>query len=267
MYMNKKKYSNYKNKQKNYNFWLDRLKKNKDHLVCSKDVRLNNLENNFLVKSIKRNKSILEIGCGNAVLLKKLIIKKPKYYLGTEFVKELTEYNKKTIRKKNIFFDNLDMTLVNNKTFNRKFDYIISKRAIQNVLSKKLQLKSIDNLGFFLKKGGKMLLMESSINAQKNINKYRKIFNLHKITPPWHNLFLDDETLKKYRFKNVKLKKIENFSSNFYFITRIIYAAYAKLKNIKVNFTDPLNIIASSINNKILSEDFSQIKLYVFIKK
>ena len=99
---------------------------------------------------------------------------------------------------------------------------------------KKLQLKSIDNLGFFLKKGGKMLLMESSINAQKNINKYRKIFNLHKITPPWHNLFLDDEILKKYRFKNVKLKKIENFSSNFYFITRIIYAAYAKLKILKL---------------------------------
>ena len=212
--MNKKNYSNYKNKQKNYNFWLDRLKKNKGHLVCSKDVRLNNLENDFMVKNIKKNKSILEIGCGNAVLLKKLTLKKPKYYLGTEFVRELTEYNKKT-----------------------------------------------------LKKGGKMLLMESSINAQKNINKYRKIFNLHKITPPWHNLFLDDEILKKYRFKNVKLKKIENFSSNFYFITRIIYAAYAKLKNIKVNFTDPLNIIASSINKKILSEDFSQIKLYVFIKK
>ena len=33
------------------------------------------------------------------------------------------------------------MTLVNNKTFKRKFDYIISKRAIQNVLSKKTPTK------------------------------------------------------------------------------------------------------------------------------
>lgn len=265
--MNKKNYSNYKNKQKNYNFWLDRFKKNKDHLVCSKDIRLNNFENDFMVKNIKKNKSILEIGCGNAVLLKKLISKKPKYYLGTEFVKELTEHNKKTIKKKNIFFDNLDMTLVNKKSFNKKFDYIISKRAVQNVLSKKLQLKSIDNLGFFLKKEGKMLLMESSINAQKNINKFRKIFNLHKIIPPWHNLFLDDNLIKKYKFKSVKLIKIENFSSSFYFVTRIIYAAYAKFKNEKVNFINPLNLIATLLDNKIFKEDFSQIKMYIFKKK
>ena len=112
-----------------------------------------------------------------------------------------------------------------------------------------------------------MLLMESSINAQKNINKYRKIFNLHKITPPWHNLFLDDNKLQKYKFKNVKLSKIENFSSNFYFITRIIYAAYAKIKKIKVNFTDPLNLIATSIKSEILKEDFSQIKMYIFKRK
>ena len=258
---------NYKLKEKNYNFWLDRLRNNSSQLVCSKDERLNNLEHNFMFQKIKKNKSILEVGCGNAILLKKLISKKPKFYLGTEFVKELTEHNRKKIKKKNIYFENLDMTLVNKKSFSRKFDYILSKRAVQNVLSKKLQLTSIDNLGFFLNKGGKMLMMQSSINALKNINKYRDIFNLHKIIPPWHNLYLDDNVLKNHKFKNVNLKKIENFTSNFYFITRIIYAAYAKLKKTKVNFTDPLNIIASSIKSEILNEDFSQIKLYTFEKK
>ena len=44
------------------------------------------------------------------------------------------------------------MTLVSNKSFNEKFDYIISKRAIQNVLSNKLQISTIDNFGYHLKK-------------------------------------------------------------------------------------------------------------------
>ena len=61
--------------------------------------------------------------------------------------------------------------------------------------------------------------------------------------------------------------KIENFSSGFYFITRIVYAAYAKFKNQKVNFKNPLNLIATLVDNEILKEDFSQIKMYIFKKK
>ena len=81
-----------------------------------------------MINSLKDNKSIFEIGCGNGVLLKKLIKKKKiKYYLGTDFVKELVDQNKKFIKKKNIHFDQLDMTLIKPNTFSKKFDYIISK--------------------------------------------------------------------------------------------------------------------------------------------
>ena len=66
----------------------------------------------------------------------------------------------------------------------------------QNILSAKLQLKIIDNVGFFLKKNGKMILVESSSNAQNNINKFRKKFHLSKIIPPFHNLFLNDNKIR-----------------------------------------------------------------------
>ena len=159
------------------------------------------------------------------------------------------------------------MTNFKSHQLSRKFDYIISKRAIQNVLSKKLQLKAIDKIGNFLKKNGLMLLMESSSTAQSNLNRIRKRFNLHKIVPPWHNLFLDDEVIKKHSFKNVQFIKMENFASSFYFITRVIYAAYAKIKKKQTNFINPLNLIATMVENKIFKEDFSQIKMYVFKKK
>ena len=73
------------------------------------------------------------------------------------------------------------MTLIDKNTFKIKYDYIVTKRAIQNVLDTKLQLKTIDDVGYFLKKNGKMILVESSINAQNNINKLRKKFRLTKI--------------------------------------------------------------------------------------
>ena len=154
--------NNYKYKKENYNFWVDRLKKQKETLVCTKDIILDELEENQIIKNIKTNKTILELGCGNGVILKKILKKKKiKKYLGTDFVKELIDNCKFKFNSKNIKFKTLDMTLINKTTFTEKYDYIITKRAIQNILSHKLQLKVIDNSGYFLKKNGLMILIDS----------------------------------------------------------------------------------------------------------
>jgi fucose permease len=159
------------------------------------------------------------------------------------------------------------MTVINKSTFSEKFDFIITKRSIQNILSHKLQLKVIENAGYFLKKNGLMILVESSSVAQKNINYLRKNYKLSKITPPFHNLFLDDNKIKRNKFKNIKLVKIDNFSSNFYFISRIIYALYAKIfLNKSPRYNHPLNMIASMIKENLLNKDLSQIKTFFFKK-
>ena len=45
---------------------------------------------------------------------------------------------------------------------------------------------------------------------------------------PWHNLYLDDNKIIKSRFKKIKLVKIEEIFSAYYFISRIINAIYSK---------------------------------------
>jgi ubiquinone/menaquinone biosynthesis C-methylase UbiE len=260
--------NNYKYKKENYNFWVNRLKRQKENLVCTKDIILDKLEENQIIDNIKTNKTILELGCGNGVILKKILKKKRiKSYLGTDFVKELIDNCKFKFNSKNIKFKTLDMTSINKTTFPGKYDYIITKRAIQNILNHKLQLNIIDNAGYFLKKNGLMILVESSANAQKNINDLRRKYKLSKIIPPFHNLFFDDNKVKKYKFKNVRLHKIENFSSNFYFISRIIYALYTKffLRKNPI-YGHPLNRIASTIKEDLLNKDLSQIKTYFFKK-
>jgi len=259
---------NYKFKNENYNFWVKRIKK-QERKVCTNDVYLDLLEEDQIITNIRNNKTILEVGSGNGILLKRLLSKKKiKKYLGTDFVEELVEKSKKKFKRKNIDFKTVDMTAINKKTFRGQYDYIISKRAIQNVLSSKLQLKTMDNLGNFLKKNGKMILVESSSTAQNNINLYRKKYRLSKIIPPFHNLFFDDNKIKNYNFKNVKLERIVNFSSNYYFISRILNAILCKkyLKK-KPSYNDPLNLVGLEVNDKLLEIDFSQIKTYFFRRK
>ena len=50
--------NNYKYKKENYNFWVNRLKKN-ENLVCTNDVLLDRIEEDQIIKRINNNKTIL----------------------------------------------------------------------------------------------------------------------------------------------------------------------------------------------------------------
>ena len=258
---------NYKSKKKVHNFWTKRSKK-KDNLVCTNDPKLDQLEIDQIINKINNNKSILEVGCGNGFILGRLLKeKKIKNYFGIDFVDDFISFAKKKYKSNKVNFSTFDISLINNTTFEKKYDYIISKRTIQNILSQKMQLNVIDKLGYHLKTNGLMILVESSQTAQKRINKYRKLFSLPIVKPPFHNLFFNDSIIRNYKFKNIKLSKIDNFASGFYFLSRIIYASYAKILKKKINYKHTLNKIGLNINSKIFKEDFSRIKTYLFKKK
>ena len=259
----------YKLKKENHDFWVERLKKNKERQVCTNDIAFDDVEDNEILKRVESNKDILEIGCGNGVLYSKIFEKLSNFsYLGTDFVKDLVDVCKKKSMSQEHNFIQQDMTDINSSSFDKKYDFIISKRAIQNVLEEKLQIQTIENLGHFLKDDGLMILVESSANAQNSLNFEREKYNLHKIIPPFHNLFFDDDKIKNHVFENLKLIEILPFASDFYYLTRIIYARYAKeFLNEKTNYNHPLEKIAISMANNQHTNKFSQIQTYIFKKK
>lgn len=259
----------YKLKKENYNFWLKRLKENKPEQVCTNDIAFDEVEDNQILNRLKNDSSVLEIGCGTGILYEKISKKyNIKKYIGIDFVQDLIDECNIKILNQNHKFEQLDMTSISKDQFTEKFDFIISKRAVQNVLDEKIQLNSIDNFGLFLKNDGYMILVESSQNAQNRLNNERAKYNLHEITPPFINLFFNDENVKNYRFQNVKLVEIVPFASDFYYITRLIYARYAKehLKE-KTNYDHPLEKIAISMADRMSTKDYSQIQTYIFKKK
>ena len=259
----------YKFKKENYKLWAERLKSKPTNQVCTNDVGLDVIEAKPILSRLSDGKTVLEIGCGNGLLYKNIresfnLVK----YVGTDFVHELIAECNNIKTNEQDEFKQLDMTLINSDTFNSKFDFIISKRSIQNVIDHQLQLNAIDNFGNFLTDDGLMILVESSNDAQQRINLSREKYGLPKIKMPFHNLFFDDELIKNHTFKNVNLVAIEPFASDFYFVTRIIYARLAKeyLKE-EPTYDHPLQKIALSLSKNQATKDFSQIQCYVFNRK
>lgn len=259
----------YKYKQENYDFWIERLNSKAANQVCSNDVGLNFIESEAILSRISDGASVLEIGCGNGLLYAEMrkIFNLDKY-VGIDIVDELiVDCNTKKTDERDEFRQ-LDMTKFDSKTFDSKFDFIVSKRAIQNVIDHKLQIEAIDNFGSFLNDDGLMILVESSNDAQQRINLARQEYELPNISAPFYNLFFDDELLKNHTFQNVNLVGIEPFSSDFYFVTRIIYARYAReFLNEDPHYDHPLQQIALSLSKKQGTKDFSQIQCYLFEKK
>ena len=248
---------------------MNRLNKNPTNQVCTSDVGLNVLESKEIISRVTDGKSVLEIGCGNGLLYKEL--RKTfnlSKYVGTDFVNELiTECNKQKTDKRDEF-QQLDMTVVNTDSFDRKFDIIISKRAVQNVIDHRLQIEAIDNFGYFLEDDGLMILVESSNDAQQRINLLRKKYNLPEISPPFHNLFFNDELIRNHNFKNVNLLNIVPFSSDFYYVTRIIYSRFAKeYLKMAPTYDHPLQQIGLSLTENQTTKEFSQVQCYLFAKK
>ncbi len=244
------------NKKKILDYW--NLRAGKKNLKCTNDINLEINEINIFLSIIKNKKNVLDIGCGDGELLRNLKKKNNCNCYGIDFSQNLIKVAKR--KSKNINYYCMDMNKIK-KEFKEKinFDYIITKRSVQNLTSWNDQKKFINQLKFLSSPKTKILLMESSNDGLKKINDMRNKLKLKKIIKPWHNLYLDDSKLKKTSFEGVKLVNIKELFSTYYFTSRVLNAAI----NPKPSYNDLLNLTGWKLPQTTI-EGFSQLRLYEF---
>lgn len=257
-------------------YWEDRAKGAQlNPNATTDDVFLRELEIRTFEKAIKdlklKTPFILDLGCGDGFttlgLAKKL---KSARILGIDYSENMiTNANgrlkkeKDAKLKKNLTFKTGDATTLNEQFKKETFDIVISSRCLINLTSAKQQFDTIEQISKILKKGGVYISIENFVDGNKELNDLRKEMGLPEIPVRWHNLFFKPADYIKQTKKYFKKVEIINFSSSYYYATRVIYSKYCQMKNIQPDYQHEIHKLSIDLPS---TGNYSPIKLSIHKK-
>lgn len=261
--------------EKIQNYWEKRAKENcNKNTATTDDIHLRELEIQTLIETIHQIKSeniheVLDIGCGDGRSILEIAAKFPDcHFTGIDFSETMVRIASKNLepkpelrRRVNFIFG--DVTKLHEVISDKKFDIVISDRCLINLESSAIQYKAISDISNHLSPNGYFIAIENFIEGHNAMNDSRRAMGLPEIPIRWHNKYFNEEdalsNLKKY-FAHVVIK---DFSSSYYFATRIIYSKMCQMREETPDYDHEIHRLATKLP---WTGKFSPIKLLIMKK-
>jgi ubiquinone/menaquinone biosynthesis C-methylase UbiE len=203
-------------------------------------VRERELQAIFAVldRVMKPASRLLEIGCGNGLLLAQLRARYPDASLtGIDYTPAMVEL----ARSRAVPDTRIERADVTGLPFEAaRFDVMVSERVIINVLDRDDQARAFAEAGRVLAPGGHFVCIEGFATPWRRLNEARAELCLPEIPMPAVNRWFEDEDFAAYiagKFEVVAAPDLPppNFLSSHYFVTRVFHdairPAQGKLRN------------------------------------
>ena len=223
-------------------YWENRAKEHGDTVkAVNNDLLAEQLEYEEILKYIKKGDKVLDMGCGNGLLMQYL-----KGEVGCEIEGvELTKSLSKMARKKGfkVFTCNSGDPFLSEEFGAEVFDVIITKRLLVN-LDDEDTGETFKNIKTMLKPNGKYLMVECFCEPLERTNDIRRKMRLPKIeVDEAHNHYLNQNIIE---FVPMKLIETNDFMSFYYLISRTINA-----KMFEADYTSTLNLVSARMDTNV----------------
>lgn len=258
--------------EKIYQYWEERAKQNYNkNTATTDDIHLRDLEIYTLIDTIHQIKSeninqVLDIGCGDGRSTLDIAAQFPDCnFIGIDFSATMVKIAKKNLELRNELRNRVnfivgDVTKLNEVIYAKKFDIIISDRCLINLESSVVQYKAISAISNHLTTNGYFVAIENFVEGHNTMNNARKVMGLPEIPMRWHNrYFIENEFISnsKNYFREIEIK---DFSSSYYFATRIIYSAMCHMQGEIPDYHHEIHQLATKLP---WTGRFSPIKLLI----
>lgn len=235
----------------------------RDEVESMYDKHLLAAEIAIIARRLKPGTKILDAGCGEGEGTQAYASIPGTTIHGADFSKtRLLKARSRLSGTQNVSLRHVDF-LQNELPLDEDYDFVVSQRFLINLMEWELQQSVLRKLIRMLKPGGKLIILEGSIQGVDELNSFRSIWGLPPIPVKWHNLFFDDASLIQF-MNSCECRFVECDGLGSYFLmTRGIRPVFDKELNWDSDFN---RISASSKLGSILElgPNFSRLKLFVF---
>jgi 2-polyprenyl-3-methyl-5-hydroxy-6-metoxy-1,4-benzoquinol methylase len=211
----------------------------------TRDVTAKQLEIEAIAAYVHDGMRVLDFGCGNGITAIELARRYHVDVLGIDFAEEMVAaaigLAKDKELKGSVRFQTGNVQDLGSL---KKFDLIYTERVLINLPDWPTQLQTLTNIVDLLSDRGMYVMCENSQDGLYKINLLRAEAGLPSITPPWHNRYLRDSELQEVKLNNAELEDIIDYSSTYYFLSRVVNAWLASQAGIEPDYDAPINQLA-----------------------
>ncbi len=237
-------------------YWEERAKNNAEVVTSTTDdVYLRELEIRSISEtinhlSIKNGGMVADIGCGDGYSTISVAMNAPKLnFSGVDYSQNMILNANKRLEasvdlKNRVSFAVGDVTDLNSCFGETLFPCVLTDRCLINLESYERQVKAISQIAGHVLPGGYYLAIENFIEGHNNMNETRRAIGLAEINVRWHNLFFTEEGFKNAVKPFFELVEMKDFTSSYYFATRVIYSKMCMMNNEKPDYTHDIHKLA-----------------------
>jgi len=214
------------------------------------DVRAKRLEMRAISAKIEDGMRVLDIGCGNGITAVDLALTKRVDVIGIDHSEKMIAAAKTLAEKSLGCLTSAEFCVGSIDALPKGlglFDVIYTERMLVNLPDWEEQASAIYSIGKMLRSGGKYLMVECSMDGLSALNDCRESVGLSRITPPEHTTYIDDASVDNLYVPGLRLERTIDFTSSYYFLSRVVNAWQAKQLGQEPSYDAPVNGLADTL--------------------
>jgi ubiquinone/menaquinone biosynthesis C-methylase UbiE len=235
------------------------------------DVFMRELERQTLIAHLRRlgchsGSHVLDAGCGDGLTVFALAAAFGCALTGCDYSTSMIDLARRKLAESpnpRIDFIIADVCKIGVVFDSESFDFVSTDRCLINLQSTKDQFAAIGALAGLLRPGGVYLAIENFVEGNDRLNELRHIYGLPPIEIRWHNKFFRESEFIACAESHFRMIEKIDFSSSYYFATRVIYAAVCAVNGTPLDY---YHLIHERSPRLPAVGDFSPIKMFILSK-